>query len=287
MARRGVQAMIPFDFVYLRPDTLSEAVQAYAEFWGAGKQPVYYAGGSEVITMSRAGAIRPGAVIDIKRIPELNALTVDEGALTLGAALTLNQIKESRLFPLMALAAGRIADHTNQCRITLGGNLCGTIRYRESSLPLMLAEAQASLFGPDGWRTLPFDSVFRGRMRLMPGEIVASVSVPAWALEARHAHIKRTANEKIDYPLVDVTALWKGEEMRVAFSGLAEAPIRCPEVEAVLNDRGASAHSRATSAARLLSDFARGDAEGSREYRLFVLRNTLRKLLEGEEDGAL
>lgn len=287
MARRGVQAVIPFDFAYLRPDALSEAVQAYTEFSSAGKSPLYYAGGSEIITMSRAGAIRPDAVIDIKRIPDLNALTVDESGLTLGAALTLNRIKETGLFPLMALAAGRIADHTNQCRITLGGNLCGTIRYRESSLPLMLSDAQAALFGPDGWRTLPFGSVFQGRMRLKPGEIVVSVSVPAWALAARHAHIKKTAHEKIDYPLVNITALWKGGVMRVAFSGLAEAPLRSPEAEAILNDRGASTRSRAVSAARLVSESVRGDAEGSREYRLFALRNALIELLEGVDDGAI
>lgn len=279
--------MIPFDYIYLRPDALEEAVLAHQEFVSAGKQPLYYAGGSEIITMSRAGAIRPDAVIDIKRIPELNALSMGEGGLTLGAALTLNQIKQSGLFPLMALASGRIADHTNQCRITLGGNLCGTIHYREASLPLMLSEAQVSLYGPDRARTVPFESVFQGRMRLNPGEIVVAVNVPAWALSARHAHIKKTAHEKIDYPLVNVTALWKGDALRVAFSGLAAEPLRSLEAEALLNDCGATVQSRAASAARLLSKFARGDAEGSAEYRLFVLRNTLEELMEALKNGAL
>lgn len=279
--------MIPFEFVYLRPDTLAEAVAAYREFEAAGKSALYYAGGSEIITMSRAGAIRPDAVIDVKNIPELNVLSIDRRGLTLGAALTLNQIKESRLFPLMALAAGRIADHTNQCRITLGGNLCGTIIYREASLPLLLSDAFATLYGPEGERTAPFERVFQGRMQLNPGELAVHVFVPSWALSARHAHLKKTAQEKIDYPLVNVTALWKDGVLRAAFSGLAAQPLRSPEVESILNDRGASAETRALGAARLLSEFARGDAEGSREYRLFVAKNTLQELLEGWENGAL
>ena len=279
--------MIPFEFVYLRPDALAEALQAHREFALAGRTALYYAGGSEIITMSRVGAIRPDAVIDIKNIPELTALSVDHESLTIGAALTLNQIKESGLFPLLSLACGRIADHTNQCRITLGGNLCGTILYRETSLPLLLSDAEVTLCGPEGERTVPFGSAFQGRMRLNPGELVARVRVPSWALMARHAHIKRTAQEKIDYPLVNVTALWKDGALRAAFSGLAAQPLRSPEVEAILNDRGATPENRASGAARLLSEFARSDAEGSGEYRLFVVRNALQALLEDWENGAL
>lgn len=279
--------MIPFDFAYLRPDTLAEAVQAHRECALAGQTAMYYAGGSEIITMSRVNAIRPDAVIDIKRIPECNVLSPDQQGLTLGAALSLNRIKESKLFPLLTLACGRIADHTNQCRITLGGNLCGTIIYRETSLPLMLAGAKAGLCGPNGRRTVPFDDVFDGRMHLAPGELVVNIHIPAWALTARHAHIKKTAQEKIDYPLVNVTAIWKERALRVAFSGLARRPLRSHEVESALNDRGASCQSRAQRAAKLLEKDAHTDAEGSGEYRLFVVQNMLQTLLEDWENDAL
>jgi len=279
--------MIPFGFSYLRPDTLEEAVSAHREFAQKGGTALYYAGGSEIITMSRVGAIRPDAVIDLKNIPELNVLSVYHGGLTLGAALTLNQIRESGLFPLLGLACGRIADHTNQCRITLGGNLCGTILYREASLPLLLADAEVQVFGPEGERTLPFRRAFDGRMRLAPGELLTRVRVPGWALSARHAHIKQTARDKIDYPLVNVTALVAKGALRCAFSGLADAPFRSAGVEAILNDHATPVGDRAALAAAALSERARGDAEASKEYRVFVARNALKTLLEGWEDGSL
>jgi hypothetical protein len=53
--------MIPFSFSYLRPETLDEAISAHARLSVEGKSPFFYAGGSEIITMCRVSAIRPGA----------------------------------------------------------------------------------------------------------------------------------------------------------------------------------------------------------------------------------
>lgn len=279
--------MISFPFTYCRPDSLKEATDIYRQLRMEGKFPVYYAGGSEIITMCRSGSIRPDAVVDIKNIPECTALAMDGQTLMIGAACTLNQIKESKLFPLLGLACGRIADHTNQCRITLGGNLCGTIIYRETSLPLMLSDADLVLCGPEGKRTVPFQSVFQGHMRLNSGELAVQAHIPDWALQARHAHIKITANEKIDYPLVDVAAIRKDNFLRTAFSGICSHPFRSEQMETVLNDRSLPCRVRADRAANLLPEPAYSDVEGSGEYRIFVLKNTLRKLLEDWENDQI
>ncbi|HNX13575.1 MAG TPA: FAD binding domain-containing protein [Oscillospiraceae bacterium] len=279
--------MIPFNFIYCRPDTLKEAADIYSSLAAEGKIPLYYGGGSEIISMSRAGAIRPDAVIDIKNIPECRVLSKDDEYLYIGSACTLSQISESNLFPLMRLAGGRIADHTNQCRITLGGNLCGTIIYRETSLPLMLSEAQIIFFGPKGKRVAPFRNVFHGRLERCPDEFVMRVQIPLWALIARHAHQKKSANEKIDYPLVTVAALWKGSKLRTAFSGVCSHPFRSTEIETVLNDHRKPCAVRAEEAAGLLPEPPYSDPEGSGEYRLFVFKNSLKTLLEEWENGSI
>lgn len=279
--------MIPFKFVYCRPDTLKEAADVYSELAAEGKNTLYYGGGSEIISMSRAGAIHPDAVIDIKNIPECRVLSQDKECLHIGSTCTLSQIGESGLFPLLRLAGGRIADHTNQCRITLGGNLCGTIIYRETSLPLLLSDAQIMLFGPNGERTVPFENVFHGRLERNQDEMVVQVHIPLWALSAPHAHQKKTANEKIDYPLVSVAALWKDDMLRIAFSGVCSYPFRGAQIEAVLNDKTKSYLTRVEEASRLLPEPVYSDAEGSGEYRLFVFRNTLKKLLEEWENDSI
>ncbi|MCL2033774.1 MAG: FAD binding domain-containing protein [Oscillospiraceae bacterium] len=272
--------MIASDFIYCRPDTLKEAATVYAKLAGEGKSPVYYGGGSEIITMSRAGSIAPGAVIDLKSIPECKVLEQNGAALMIGGAVTLRSIRESKLFPLLGAAAGRIADHTNQCRITLGGNLCGTIRYREASLPLMLTDAEVVLYGSGGERKASMLTIFRERMRLLPGEFICGVNIDARYLYAPFMHIKKTANEKIDYPLVNVSAIIIDGRIRAAFSGLCAFPFRSMEIEAVLNDKTASISSRIDKAADLLPAPALADAEGLSQYRIFVLKNTLCNVLE-------
>lgn len=279
--------MIPFNFIYYRPDTLKEAADISSALQSQGKAAVYYAGGSEIISMCRAGSIQPEAVIDIKNIPECRLLSVDKESLHIGSVCTLSQIGESKLFPLMRLTCGRIADHTNQCRITLGGNLCGTIIYRETSLPLLLSDAGITLYGPEGECTIPFGSVFHERMRMKPGEMIVQVHVPIWALSARYSHIKKTANEKIDYPLVSVAALWKDDNLRIAFSGVCSYPFRSEQIENALNERTKPIEEKIKQAMGLLPEAAYADVEGSGEYRLFVLENTLRELLEGWENGTI
>ncbi len=279
--------MIPFDFIYCRPNTLSEALEAYSQLKSEEKGPVYYAGGSEIITMSRAGSIKPGAVIDLKEIPECRILSADEEEAHFGCACTLNQVKESNLFPLLGLSCGRIADHTNQCRITLGGNLCGTIIYRETSLPLLLSDATITLAGREGLRTIPFQHVFTQRMQLNAGEFIVQLHIPTWALQAPHFHVKRTANEKIDYPLVGMAAILAGNQLRIAFSGLCSHPFRSAKIETLINDHSLSIAQRAEQTAFQLPEPAYQDGEGSGEYRKFVLRNMLEALLKEIDHGSL
>ncbi len=275
--------MIPFDFIYCRPSSLDEAIDAYSQLRREDKNPVYVAGATELITMCRAGSIRPGAVISIKSIPACMGLSMDGQGLNIGSACTLNEIKESKLFPLLGLVCGRIADHTNQCAITLGGNLCATIMYRETSLPLLLSDAAVTLFGEKGLRTVAFERVFQGHMELEPGEILVQVHVPGWALQARHFHVKRTRNEKIDYPLAGVAALWKDNFLRLALSGICAYPFRSSEIEDVLNERAISCSARAEKAVTLLPGTVPSDVEGTGAYKRFVLKNTLEALLEDWE----
>ncbi|MCL2810458.1 MAG: FAD binding domain-containing protein, partial [Clostridia bacterium] len=169
--------MIARDFAYAQPDTAEQAVALHQEY----AQAFYYGGGSEIITMCRAGVVAPDAVIDLKQIPEMNVLGVQNGFLVIGGCVPLRAIKDSGLFPLLGLVCGRIADHTNQCRITLGGNLCGTIAYRETVLALLLTDAEVVLFGPKGGRIMSIHAILDapvGRLRLEPGEFVLQVCIP-------------------------------------------------------------------------------------------------------------
>jgi CO/xanthine dehydrogenase FAD-binding subunit len=277
--------MIPFDFEYVRPDSLKEAVAVYQELETAGKVPAWYGGGTELITMARVGNMGFGAVIDIKNIPECRTLDDNGESIILGAALTLDEIRRSGKFPLLGKTAGRIADHTVQCKITLGGNIASTIIYRESVLPLLLSDALLTAAGPRGIRKYRIHDVFKERLELPKGELLVSAEVARALAEAPFFHIKKTKNEKIDYPLLTTDALISDGFLRIAFSGLAAYPLRDMGVEYILNDQSLDYPARAERIAGALSGLLLNDLNGSSGYRRFVLKNTVVNILESIKDA--
>lgn len=271
--------MIAFNFEYYRPTSLEEAVQTFDKLNRQNKNPMYYGGGTEIISMGRMANISTGAVIDIKEIPECKVLEIQEDHLIIGAGVTLTQIHESNIFPLLALAGARVADHTIQNKITLGGNLCGTIIYREAVLPLLLADSELIIAGPQGNRTPPINRVFQQRMQLDKGEFIVQVKVHKSFLDRPHIHVKRTKQDKITYPLLTICAMQVDHKVRTAFSGVCDFPFRSLEMENELNNISLPVDQRVDNAITITPGLIPSNLEGSFEYRKFVLRSLLISIL--------
>ena len=56
---------------YLAPGTLDEAVGAFAK---AGSAARILAGGTDLLVQMRAGVLKPGVIVDIKKIPEMTGI---------------------------------------------------------------------------------------------------------------------------------------------------------------------------------------------------------------------
>lgn len=277
--------MVPFEFAYFRPGSAREAVQLWRELRQEGLVPVYYAGGSELLTMARAGNVRFDAVIDIKAVPECRNLGEDGDTVYFGAAVTLGEIEDSGLFPLLGRTGSRVADQTMQQRITLGGNVAGTIRYREAALPLLLADAEMAVCAPEGVWSAPIHQVFSGRLSLPEGALLTGCRVLKEHARAPWGHIKKTKNEKIDYPVATLCVLETDGYWRWAASGVLENPFRDLELEEIFNDRRAAPSLRAEKIVEALRPGAVGDLYASSEFRLFVLKGALLEVLSKEREA--
>ena len=228
--------MIPFDFEYLRPGSILEAREGYLLMQKNGKHPVYYAGGTEIITYCRTQKIRPGAVIDLKGIPECLELRETDTSFVLGAALSLNEIIERNVFPLLSQVANAIADHTVRNRLTLGGNIAGRLPYREAVLPLLLAETAVQVAGPEGERILPLQDIFHKRILFKDGEFLAQVRIPKSIVSAPTFYRRKTKGSRVDYPIASAVFLENNGQLRMAIGGVCGFPFRDGEMETVLND---------------------------------------------------
>lgn len=272
--------MIPKTFEYYKVDSEKEAFDIYSILSSENKKVYYYAGGSEIITMSRASSINVDAVIDLKGIKSMQKLKMDGENLIIGSMATLSRIGESRLFPLLGTTVMRIADHTNQNRITIGGNVCGTIIYREAILPLLLADASCSVYINGTEKEIPINSIFNQRINLSNSEFITKFKVGSEFLNVPYFHLKKTKSEKIDYPLITLCALKYNGMIRIAFSGLLNYPFRSLEIEEILNDENLSDEEKADSVIERLPKRPANTITGSGEFKLFLLKNMILEALQ-------
>lgn len=271
--------MIPADIAYVRPDAAEEAVAAWSRYADAR----YLAGGTEITTSARrTAAYDLGACIDIKRIPEANVHETSGDFLRLGAALTLTDIADRNLFPLLSAACRGIADRTVRNRLTLGGNLAGMLPYREAALPLLIADAAVQTIwpGPGGAapvrRERKLRDIFDRRLALAPGELVLSFAVPAAAAHWPWQHRRKTRTGAVDYPLLTTCMVRDGKTIRLAIAGAHPYPFRSDKIDAALTKSGLAALPAVLDAFGPL----RSDSRAAAEYRVSLLRNLIRSSLE-------
>jgi CO/xanthine dehydrogenase FAD-binding subunit len=275
--------MISYDFEYYKPTTISEATQLFKTLVDQGKEPIYFSGGTEIITLGRVNKIITNAVIDIKEIPECRVLKKDGQKVTLGAAQTLTKIREMQLFPFLNKTIVEIADHTARNKITLGGNLCANIIYRETVLPLLLTNSQVVIASMNDIKQVPINEVFQQKLNLEKGSFLVQVIVEQSEIDCPFLSIKKRRQWDVGYPLVTTAALKKDDYIKVAFSGLCAFPFRDPKIEEGLNDQQLSKKERVDEAIKRIHAPILDDVHGSADYRLFVLKNTLLDVLDALE----
>lgn len=278
--------MIPFDFDYYKPTSLREAVDLYQNLDQQRKLPMFISGGTELITLGRIDLVYSEAVIDLKGLAESQVMEMDGDFLVLGSTLTLTQIEEANPFPLLTKTASEVADHTARGKITLGGNICAQIFYRETVLPFLLAESQAVIVGPEGVKVAAINDVFQKQLQINNGEFLVQIATEKKYIDAPFISIKRRQQWDTGYPLITVNALKIDNQIRVAVSGLCPFPFRSEKIEESLNNRSLPGRERINRALTDLPDPILNDVEGSSEYRLFVLRHLLEDILI-ELDGAV
>jgi CO/xanthine dehydrogenase FAD-binding subunit len=250
------------------------------------------AGGTDLLVSMRERLVRPRYVIDVKGIRDLHGLSWDEkGGLTIGAAVTLNELIASGVvrerFNVLWKAANTLADPTIRNRATLVGNICNASPAADTAPALLVLDAEVEAVSANGRRTIPIHEFFRGvkRTSLERGEFVKAVRIPNPPDGARGDYLKWGRTRGEDLAVVGVAALVanSGEEiMRIALSSVAPTPLRIFEVEKIPKEGVSFAEqiSKAVSIVReKISPIT--DVRGGREYRIHMAGVLTKRVLEG------
>jgi aerobic carbon-monoxide dehydrogenase medium subunit len=194
------------DIQYLAPRTLDEAIGAYAT---AGNAARIMAGGTDLLVQMRSGAVKPGLIVDIKKIAEMTAIEqTADGGFRIGAAVAGAVLAEhprfGKAWPGVLEAVNLIGSTQVQGRASAGGNLCNGSPAGDSVPAMIAAGAVVTLQGPNGRRELPVEQVPAGpgRTNLLPGEILVSFTLPPRPPGSSDAYLRMIPRTEMDIAVV-------------------------------------------------------------------------------------
>jgi len=173
---------------YVRPRSLTEAIDLLAR---SGSEARVLAGGQSLVAMMNLRVASPGLLIDIARLPELATASEDGDAVRLGACITHAAVEDGRVLDpsrgLMPRVAASLAYRAIRNRGTIGGSLALSDPAAEWPAVLTALDAEVSVRGPNGQRTLKCAEFTTGifETQLAANEVIESVRIPKLSADAR------------------------------------------------------------------------------------------------------
>jgi len=179
---------------YYTPSTVDEALTLLAEHGGDAR---IMAGGTDLILEIERKVRQPHVIIDVTRIPGLDAIRLGEdGLIHLGPLVTHNQVVGSQLcveraFPL-AKACWEVGAPQIRNRGTIAGNLITASPANDTITPLWAMDARLILKSVRGERTLSFKDFFRGvrKTRLKADEMLIDIAFRPLEVNERGTFLK-------------------------------------------------------------------------------------------------
>ena len=262
------------------PETVDDAVRLLA---GADGDARPLAGGTDLLVQLRTDFVRPGLIVDLKRIPALMDVTADGDAIRVGAAVsgaTLGKNEAVKAaWPGVVEALELIGSTQIQGRASLGGNLCNGSPAADSVPALIAAGATCEIVGPGGSRSVPVEDVVTGpgQLSLAPGEIVVSFVMPKPPPRSGDAYLRFIPRTEMDIAVVGAGVALNLDEagvcthVRLSLGAVAPRPLLVEAGARALigtrvDDDALAALSAAASAACNPID----DKRGTIEYRIKV-----------------
>ena len=265
---------------YEAPETVEDAVRLLADADGEAKP---LAGGTDLLVQLRTDFVRPGLIVDLKRIPALMDVSANGDEIRVGAAVsgwTLGKNEAVKAaWPGVVEALELIGSTQIQGRASLGGNLCNGSPAADSVPALIAAGAVCEIAGPGGTRSLPVEDVVTGpgQLALGPGEIVVSLVMPKPPPRSGDAYLRFIPRTEMDIAVVGAGVALTLDEAgvcthaRLGLGAVAPTPLLVEDgakalIDTTVDDDALANLAAAASAACNPID----DKRGTIEYRVKV-----------------
>lgn len=275
---------------YFEPKTIEEALSVLDRY---GDRAEVIAGGTDV-TVDIKYREEPECLVNIKRIPDLNAIRENGAGLAIGPLTTIHELEENALvkerLPLLWQAAHQFASLQIRNTATIGGNICRASPSGDTLTPLLVLEAQAHEAFSGGAKNEALAAFFKGpgQTSLGANGLLTGIEVPYPPSGSSAAYLKHAVRGPMDIAMVGVAVMMRADagktkidDVRIALGAVAPTPIRSPKTEALLEGKTLTrdllneAGTMAGSESRPIDD-----QRSSGEYRRWIVEALTRRGLE-------
>ena len=267
--------MKPPPFEYCRPASVAEAVALLATH---GDDAKLLAGGQSLVPLLNFRMLRPGVLVDINRVAELDFVADYGGGLRIGALTRHHTLEMSPLvrarFPVLAAAMTHVAHLAIRNRGTIGGSLAHADPAAELPMLALLLDAAIHTRSAGGARSHAARDFFLGPLTtaLAADEMVTEIVLPALPPDTGWGFAEVALRDG-DFAIAAAAATMtlSGATItgaRLAVMGVDQTPLRLRDVEAALSGQH-FAPELAAAAAQQARDTVQptSDLRGSADYR--------------------
>ena len=232
--------MKPASFDYVRAENIDDALMALA----ANAEAQVLAGGQSLIAMMNLRLVKPGCLIDINRLTDLDYIRPEGDELAIGALTRHTAAAASPVVaefcPLMTAAYDYIAHRAVRNRGSVGGNLCHADPSSENPAVAIASGATLVLKSADGERRVAAEDFFLGlyETAARQNELLTEIRIPK-APAHQGWSFQETSTRKGDFALVGIAATLDCPNgactnARIVAVGVGERAMRLDAAEAAI-----------------------------------------------------
>ncbi|MEP9375377.1 xanthine dehydrogenase family protein subunit M [Aquabacter sp. CN5-332] len=246
--------MKPAAFAYHTPASKAELLSLLSELEDAR----VIAGGQSLMPMMNLRLAAPSHLIDLNSLPELGGIAQDGDTLVIGAMTRQREAERSplvaRVCPLLRDALEHVGFQQTRNRGTVGGSIAHMDPTAELPVVASALDGVLIIESVRGVRRVPMGEFSVGYLatQVEPDEVLVRIELPLWP-EGHGWGFEEVTRRGENFSVVCVAALvlldgaGRISRAAIAVGGLAAAPVRLTEAEAVLT--GAVPSEEAISAA--------------------------------------
>jgi len=275
-------------FEYACPATLKEAVALLASHDGEAK-PI--AGGQSLMPMMAFRVAQPSLLVDLRKLPDLNKISIDKDGVRLGALVRWRDIQDdkrlAKAHPLLQAAIAHVAHYQIRNRGTVGGSCAHADPAAEMPGIAITCDAEITVMGKGGQRVIKAADFFLGALTtaLKPDEILTELKLPAWPVSRRFG-FQEFARRRGDFAMAGVAVFYdpdggRATNAHVGVIGVGDRQRRLGKAEAALNGNAVNDMTIAKAAEAASAEVeAQDDIHASAAYRRALTGTLLERALK-------